>query len=40
MFDAEEWRATLADAGLHIEGDMQKLPLWDICGVAAKPSGG
>jgi hypothetical protein len=34
MFDAEEWRTTLADAGLRIEGDMRKLPLWDICGVA------
>lgn len=40
MFDADEWRTTLVDAGLHIEGDMQNLPLWDICGVAAKPSSG
>ena len=40
MFDAEEWRTTLADVGLHVEGDLQKLPLWDICGVAAKPKGG
>jgi ubiquinone/menaquinone biosynthesis C-methylase UbiE len=39
MFDAEEWRTTLADVGLRMEGDMQNLPLWDICGVAVKPGG-
>ena len=37
MFDADEWRTTLADAGLRI-GGATTLPLWDICGVAMKPS--
>jgi ubiquinone/menaquinone biosynthesis C-methylase UbiE len=35
MFDAEEWRSALADAGLQAE-DSRRLPLWDICGVATK----
>lgn len=38
MFDVEEWRATLRDAGLEVEEPLRQLPLWDICGVAAKPS--
>jgi len=39
MFSVEEWRSALADAGLRIEGEMHELPLWDICGVAAKSAG-
>jgi ubiquinone/menaquinone biosynthesis C-methylase UbiE len=39
MFSVEEWRSALAEAGLRIEGEMHKLPLWDICGVAAKLAG-
>jgi len=39
MFSVEEWRSALADAGLRIEGEMHELPLWDICGVAAKFAG-
>ncbi len=38
MFSVEEWRSALVDADLSIEGDLHSLPLWDICGVAAKPS--
>jgi ubiquinone/menaquinone biosynthesis C-methylase UbiE len=40
MFSVEEWRSALADAGLRIEGEMHKLPLWDICGVATKRDSG
>jgi ubiquinone/menaquinone biosynthesis C-methylase UbiE len=40
MFSVEEWRSALADAGLRIEGEMHELPLWDICGVAAKFASG
>ena len=40
MFSVEEWCSALADAGLRIEGEMHELPLWDICGVAAKLPGG
>jgi ubiquinone/menaquinone biosynthesis C-methylase UbiE len=36
MFDAEEWRSALAKAGLAVEEPLQRLPLWDICGVASK----
>ena len=36
MFDAGEWRAALAEAGLRIDQPMRRLPLWDICGVALK----
>jgi len=36
MFSVEEWCSALADVDLHIEGDLYSLPLWDICGVAAK----
>ncbi|OGO51117.1 MAG: hypothetical protein A2148_07130 [Chloroflexi bacterium RBG_16_68_14] len=36
MFDADEWRAALADAGLQAEETPRRLPLWDICGVATK----
>jgi len=35
-FDAHEWRSTLAEAGLQVEGPLRRLPLWDICGVATK----
>jgi ubiquinone/menaquinone biosynthesis C-methylase UbiE len=36
MFDPDEWRSALADAGLQVEGPLRRLPLWDICGVATK----
>jgi len=38
MFSADEWRSALADASLQFEGEFHRLPLWDICGVATKPS--
>ncbi len=38
MFSADEWRAALAAASLQFEGEFHRLPLWDICGVATKPS--
>ncbi len=38
MFTADEWRSALAAASLQIEGKFHRLPLWDICGVATKPS--
>jgi len=38
MFDVDEWRSALADAGLRIEGELRRLPLWDICGVAVTQS--
>ncbi len=34
MFDADEWRAALEDAGLQLLGPLRRLPLWDVCGVA------
>jgi ubiquinone/menaquinone biosynthesis C-methylase UbiE len=37
-FDAEQWRAALAKAGLQLEEPLRRLPLWDICGMATKPS--
>ena len=36
MFDVEEWRSALAEAGLQVEGPLRRLPLWDICGLAMK----
>ena len=36
MFDAEELRIALADAGLRLEDPQRRLPLWDICGAAKK----
>ncbi len=36
MFGAEELRAALEDAGLHLGGPVRRLPLWDICGVAQR----
>jgi ubiquinone/menaquinone biosynthesis C-methylase UbiE len=36
MFDLDEWRSALAEAGLQVEGSLRCLPLWDICGVATK----
>ncbi len=36
MFTADEWLSALAAASLRFEGELQRLPLWDICGVAAK----
>lgn len=36
MFEVDEWQAALADAGLTLDGTLQRLPLWDICGVAKK----
>ncbi len=39
MFDADEWRASLAEAGLRVEEPLRRLPLWDICGVAVKSAG-
>jgi ubiquinone/menaquinone biosynthesis C-methylase UbiE len=38
MFSADEWRAALATASLQFDGEFHRLPLWDICGVATKPS--
>ncbi|HXF50960.1 MAG TPA: class I SAM-dependent methyltransferase [Dehalococcoidia bacterium] len=37
MFDADEWRAALEDAGLRLLGPLRRLPMWDVCGVA-KPT--
>ncbi len=36
MFEAEEWRTALGEAGLQSEESPRRLPLWDICGVATK----
>jgi ubiquinone/menaquinone biosynthesis C-methylase UbiE len=36
MFDAEELRSALADAGLRLEDPLRRLPLWDVCGAAWK----
>jgi ubiquinone/menaquinone biosynthesis C-methylase UbiE len=36
MFDPNEWRSALTDAGLQLEEPLRRLPLWDICGVATK----
>ncbi len=36
MFDADEWRSVLAEAGLQVEKPLHRLPLWDICGAATK----
>ena len=36
MFDLNEWRSALAEAGLEVEEPLHRLPLWDICGVATK----
>ena len=36
MFEPEEWRSALAEAGLEVEEPLRRLPLWDICGVATK----
>jgi ubiquinone/menaquinone biosynthesis C-methylase UbiE len=36
MFDPDEWRSALAEAGLQVEEPLRRLPLWDICGVATK----
>ena len=36
MFEPEEWRSALKDAGLEVEEPLRRLPLWDICGVATK----
>lgn len=36
MFDADEWRSALAEAGLQVEKPLRRLPLWDMCGVAKK----
>ncbi|MGA2285291.1 MAG: class I SAM-dependent methyltransferase [Dehalococcoidia bacterium] len=38
MFTADEWRSALAASSLQFEGEFHRLPLWDICGVATKPS--
>ena len=38
MFTADEWRSALAASSLRFDGDLHHLPLWDICGVATKPS--
>jgi ubiquinone/menaquinone biosynthesis C-methylase UbiE len=37
-FNVEEWRTALLDAGLAVDEPLRRLPLWDICGVATKPS--
>ena len=39
MFDADEWRSTLAEVGLEFAGPLRRLPLWDLCGVARKRAG-
>ncbi len=36
MFDPDEWRSALAEAGLQVEGSLRRLPLWDLCGAATK----
>ncbi len=36
MFDADDWRSALSEAGLELKGPLRRLPLWDICGVATK----
>ncbi len=39
MFDEDEWRTALHDAGLAFDGPIRRLPLWDICGVAVRARG-
>jgi ubiquinone/menaquinone biosynthesis C-methylase UbiE len=34
MFSAQELVAALSDAGLRLQGDLRRLPLWDVAGVA------
>jgi len=36
MFDPDEWRSALTDAGLKLEEPLHRLPLWDLCGAATK----
>ncbi len=36
MFDPDEWRSALTEAGLQLEEPLRRLPLWDICGIATK----
>ena len=36
MFSPQELREGLAAAGLHVEGALRRLPLWDIVGVARR----
>ena len=36
MFNADELCSALAEVGLTVKEPLRRLPLWDICGVAAK----
>ena len=39
MFDEDEWRRALVDAGLTLQEPLRRLLLWDVCGVATKRMG-
>jgi len=38
MFSGQELVAALSDAGLKLRGDLRRLPLWDLAGVACRVS--